>query len=113
MAVPTLLYGCESWVLTQKTLTTIQSSEMKFLRRINGCTREDRIRNEEIRKELQVTSINTRMQEYRQRWVEHVERMSDSRLPKAALLYAPRGRRDVGRPRKRWRETVRTEQAVA
>jgi hypothetical protein len=34
--------------------------------------------------------------------------MDNSRLPKQALLYKPRGRRDVSRPRKRWTTDVGT-----
>jgi len=31
-----------------------------------------------------------------------LERMENTRLPKHALNYKPRGRRDRGRPKKRW-----------
>jgi hypothetical protein len=37
-----------------------------------------------------------------------LQRMNNSRLPKQALLYKPRGRRDVDRPRKRWTADVGT-----
>lgn len=106
MAIPTLLYGCESWVPTQRTTNRIQSCEMKFLRKTKGCTREDRIRNEEIRKELEAEAVNSRMDRYRKRWLQHVGRMEDTRLPKLAFQYAPKGKRDVGRPRTRWKETL-------
>jgi len=33
--------------------------------------------------------------------INHLERMDNTRLPKHALNYKPRGRRDRGRPRKR------------
>jgi len=39
---------------------------------------------------------------YKQNWINHLERMANTRLPKRALNYKPRGRRDCGRPRKRW-----------
>jgi len=32
----------------------------------------------------------------------HLEIMDNTKLPKHALNYKPRGRRDRGRPRKRW-----------
>jgi len=35
-------------------------------------------------------------------WTDHLERMDNTGLPKHALTYKPRGRRDRGRPRKRW-----------
>ena len=39
---------------------------------------------------------------YKQNWINHLERTDNARLPKHALNYKPRGRRDRGRPRKRW-----------
>jgi hypothetical protein len=30
--------------------------------------------------------------------------MQDTRLPKKALQYRPSGKRDIGRPKKRWRD---------
>ena len=35
-------------------------------------------------------------------WLQMLERMENTRLPKHVLNYKPRGRRDCGRPRKRW-----------
>jgi hypothetical protein len=37
---------------------------------------------------------------YQKIWIDPLERMDSSRLPKPAFQYQPRGRRDVGRPRK-------------
>jgi hypothetical protein len=72
------------------------------LRSVKQCTRLDKIRNEDIRKELGVFSINDRIRRYRQDWLEHVERMEEGRVPKQTLWYRPKGRRDPGRPRRRW-----------
>ena len=36
----------------------------------------------------------------------HLERTDNTRLPKHALNYKPRGRRDRGRPRKRWHASM-------
>jgi hypothetical protein len=79
-----------------------QAAEMRFLRSVKGCTRLDKIWNEDIRKELGVFSINDRIRRYRQDWLEHVERMKEGRVPKQALWCRPKGRRDPGRPRRRW-----------
>ena len=40
--------------------------------------------------------------EHKQSWINHLERMDNTRLQKHALNYTPRGRRDLGRPSKRW-----------
>jgi hypothetical protein len=68
----------------------------------------DHIRNEEIRTELEMYAIQDKITEYRIRWSAHLQRMDNSRFPKQALLYKPRGRRYVGRPRKRWTADVGT-----
>ena len=44
-----------------------------------------------------------------QKWLQHVQRMDTNRLPKQALQYKPRGRRNIGRPRKRWRDQLHLE----
>jgi hypothetical protein len=61
-----------------------------------------KIRSEVIRKELEISEIQDVKSKYRQNWINHLERMDNIRLPKHALNYKPRGRKDRGRPRKRW-----------
>jgi len=39
----------------------------------------------------------------------HVQRMDTNRLPKQALQYKPKGRRNIGRPKKRWRDQLHLE----
>jgi len=39
---------------------------------------------------------------YKQNWSNHLERTDNTRFQKHALNYKPRGRRDRGRPWKRW-----------
>ena len=68
----------------------------------NNNKRLDKIRSEVIRKELEVSGIQDVRPKHKQNWINHPERMDNTRLPKHALNYKPRGRRDRGRPRKRW-----------
>jgi len=75
---------------------------MRFLRSVTGYTRVDKIRSEDIRQELEISGIQDVRLKYKQNWINHLERMDNTRLAKYALTYKPRGRRDHGRPRKRW-----------
>jgi hypothetical protein len=55
---------------------------MRFLRDVKGCTRQDRLRNEDIRNELGIEPIQDKLSIYRQNWETHLERMSEERIPK-------------------------------
>jgi hypothetical protein len=41
--------------------------------------------------------------------LQHVQRRETNRLPKQALQYKPKGRRNIGRRRKRWRDQLHLE----
>jgi len=99
---PSLLYGSETWVTTKRDMTRLEAAEMRFLRSVTGYTRLDKTRSEVIRKELEVSWKQDVRLKYKQNWIKHLERMDNTRLPKHALNYKPRRRRDRGRPRKRW-----------
>jgi hypothetical protein len=83
-------------------MTRLEAAEMRFLRSVKGYTRLDKIRNEVIRKDLKISGMQDLKSKYRQNRINHLERMDNTRLPKHAFNYKPRGRRDLGRPRKRW-----------
>ena len=102
VARPTLLYGSETWVTTTRDMTRLQAAEMRFLRNVKGYTRLNKIRSDVIRKELKISGIQGVRSKYKQNWINHLERMDNTRLLKHALNYKPRGRRDHGCPRKRW-----------
>ena len=50
--MPSLLYGCEVWSLTKQQQGKVQATQMSVLRRIQGVSRLDRWRNEDIRQQL-------------------------------------------------------------
>jgi hypothetical protein len=101
-ARPSLLYGGERWVTTKRDMTRLEAAEMRFLRSVTGYTRLDKIWSEVIRKELEISGIQDVGLKYKQNLTNHLERMDNTRLPKHALNYKPRGRRNRERPRKRW-----------
>ena len=45
MAVPTLLYGCETWTVQMRHESRLQACEMMYLRRLEGVSRVDRVGN--------------------------------------------------------------------
>ena len=101
VARPSLLYGSETWLTTKRDMTRLEAAEMRFIRSVKGYTRLDKIRSEVIRKELETSGIQDVRSKHKQNWINHLERMDNTRLPKHGLNYNPRGRRDGERPRKR------------
>ena len=62
---------------------------MRFLRSVTECTGLDKIIREVIRKELEISGIQDVRLKYKQNWINHLERMDNTRLPKHALNYKP------------------------
>jgi hypothetical protein len=102
VARPSLFYGRETWVTTKRNMTRLEAAKMRFLRSVTGYTRLDKIRSEVIMKELEISGIQDVRLKYKENWINHFERMDNTRILKHALNYKPRGRRDRGRTRKRW-----------
>lgn len=42
-------------------------------------------------------------------WLRQLQRMGKNKLPKQALQDEPKGRRNIGRPRKRWKDQLDLE----
>ena len=105
--LPTLTYGQESWILTERTRSRVQAVEMRFLRRIVGVTRLDRIRNNDIRTNLQVEPLLLSVERAQLRWYGHVLRMDDYRMAKKVCTAVMDTTRPVGRPRTRWIDQAR------
>ena len=55
--MPTLLYGCETWSLSKKKQSRIQATQSNVLRRIEGLSRLDRVRNVDIREKLRQEGV--------------------------------------------------------
>ena len=63
-----LLYGAECWTVRKKEEQIVVKTEMRMLRRINGVTLRDKLKNIDTRKELGVNSIQERVREMRLCW---------------------------------------------
>jgi hypothetical protein len=89
-------------VLQNGNWTEIISAEIRFLRRTAGYTHWDHKRNKDILTELQISQITEFTCQYSKNWKEHVDMMSSNRIPK----YQPKGKRNLGRPLKGWKDSV-------
>jgi hypothetical protein len=102
VAKPTQLYGSETWETTKRDMNRLEAAEMRFLRSVKGYTRLDKIISEVIRKKLDISGTQDGRSRYKQNWINPLERTDSTGLQKHDLNYKPSGRRDRGRPRKRW-----------
>jgi len=82
---------------------------MKFLRLLLGIAKLDKEKNQSIREKTGAQNIVEEIKQYQQKWRQHVQRMGTNRLPKQALRYRPKGRTNLGRPRKRWTDQIHLE----
>ncbi|KAK3560889.1 hypothetical protein QTP86_022884, partial [Hemibagrus guttatus] len=104
--VPTLTYGHELWVMTERIRSRIQAAEMSFLRRVAGRSLRDRVRSSVTREELGVEPLLLHIERGQLRWLGHLFRMPPGRLPGEVFRACPTGKRPRGRPRTRWRDYV-------
>ncbi|KAK3553774.1 hypothetical protein QTP70_009300 [Hemibagrus guttatus] len=83
--VPTLTYGHELWVMTERVRSRIQAAEMSFLCRVAERSLRDRVRSSVTREELGVEPLLLHIEKGQLRWLGHLPR---------------------GRARTRWRDYV-------
>jgi len=104
-----LKFGIEAWVLKKREEQLLEAAQTKFLRHWLGVTKLDKEKNQCIRQKMGAQNIVKEIEQYQKKWLQHVQRMDTNRLPKQALQYKPKGRRNIGRPRKRWRDQLHLE----
>lgn len=107
---PIVVYGSEVWTLGIKEQTMLGVWERKILRKIYGGKRSaggwERRTNKEIQELYREPDVVAVVKGQRLRWMGHIMRMSNDRIPKKLLQSNIGGRRRRGRPRTRWREEV-------
>ncbi|KDR15887.1 hypothetical protein L798_09813, partial [Zootermopsis nevadensis] len=110
--LPVVLYGCETWSLTQREEHRLQVFENRVLRRMFEPRREDdgawrKLHSLYCSKVLdRDTMQNCIIRSARLRWAGHVARIEDSDLPKKIIDNNPGGQRKRGRPKLRWVDGV-------
>jgi hypothetical protein len=103
-----LLYGSDTWRLTEKNKRRIEATEMDDLRISSRISRKDRIRNVSIRQQIGLEETIIKWIEQNQlTWYGHVQRMAEGRLPKIAVKWMPKQKRARRRPKKNWMEVIK------
>lgn len=109
VVITSLLYGCETWTLYRKQVKMLDQFHLRCLRKIMGISWEDRVSNTEVLRRANIPGIEALIIKAQLRWVGHVVRMDDTRLPKMVFFSElVCGARNVGRPLKRFKDSLKT-----
>jgi len=106
--LPVVLNGCETWSLILREERKLRVFENMVLRRIFGPRRDEvvgerrRLHKEELNNLYSSPHIVRVIKSRRMRWAGHMARMGEERRVCRVLMGKPKGKRPLGRPRRRW-----------
>lgn len=105
--LPTLLYGCQTWVLSRAIIKKLQVTQRAMERSMLNIKLRDRHRNTSIRQRTKIIDAARQACQLKWRWAGHAARCSDGRWTERIIHWYPRGAdRPRGRPRRRWRDDI-------
>ena len=108
--LPVLLYGSESWAPLNHHFQRLNTFVNQCLRTILGLSLFDKIRNTEIRNRANIERIETLLRRRRLRWLGHIQRTENSRLPKQLVVSKIKeGKRLHGKQKQRWHDVVNAD----
>ena len=81
-----LLYGSETWTLNKKQTARLETFHQTCLRKIAKIRWFHKVTNYEVLSKCHISSLESMLDTARLRWIGHVVRMKNDRIPKA-LLY--------------------------
>ena len=93
MVMSVLLYGAETWTVTQQDIRRLKTFQMRCLRDIVGVTLWDMRRNVDILEETGELPIKEQLRLKRLQWFGHLQRMPDHRPQKQLLRCRLRGKK--------------------
>ena len=112
--MPVVLYGCETWSLTLREEGRPRAFENRVLRRVFEPRRDEvtgelrKLHNEELTNLYSLPNI-LRVVKSRMRWAGHVARMGEGRGVHRVLVGKPKGKRPLGRHRRRWEDNIKMD----
>ena len=81
--VPTVLYGAETWSVSEVDKKKLNVFEMRCLRSMVGVSRIDRVRNQSVRNRSGVVEkLSNRVEKKVLGWFGHLERMNGGSIDK-------------------------------
>ena len=99
---PAMLFSICMVPLSKRQESKLEVADMRMSRWMLGLSRKDRVRNEEIRKQLGTTEMGKWCRQARLRWYGHVKHREDDYVGRRAMEMRMPGQRKRGRPKRRW-----------
>jgi len=106
---PVLLYGSESWKVTNQITRRLQVFVNRCLRRILNIYWPEIISKGELRQRTKEDSIKNQIRWKKWNWMGHTLRKTGRSIERQALDWNPQGARKRGRPNQSWRRTIDEE----
>jgi hypothetical protein len=107
-----LTYGCESWKSTEALEEKLNTFENKCLRRNTNTSWKEFNTSKTLGEETKQEQVSTFILKYFWKYIGHVLRMDNTRLPYQAFSWTPRGKRKQGLPREILHKTITGESAT-
>ena len=101
-----LLYGSETWNCTAADIKRLESFHNRCLRCMFGISKLTHFTNFDLRKLTGQQTIQSKMMTNRLRWLGHVMRMQDDRMPKRMMFARLQTARPAGGAKQRWKDCV-------
>jgi hypothetical protein len=104
--LPVVLHGCKTWSLTLGEEHRLRGFESRVLRKIFGPKREEdgswrKLHNDELHSLYSSPNILRVIKSRRTRWAGHLACMGKGRGVYRVLVGKPKGKRRLGRPKRR------------
>ena len=104
-----MLYGAETWPLTQRLERSIISCDRRMLRYMTGVRLQDHVPSLEVAGRCELHQISDVLRKRRLGWYGHVKRRGEGEALATIRDWTVEGRRPRGRPRKTWLDNVRED----
>jgi hypothetical protein len=112
--LPVVLYGHETWSLTLGEEHRLRVFEKRLLRKIFGPIKEEdgswrKLHNDELHSLYSSPKIVRVIKARRMRWAGPVAHVGEGRGVYRVLLGRHEGKRPLGRPRRRWEDSIKMD----
>ena len=109
VVISTILYVCETWVPYRRHIRLLESFHIRRLQLILGLRWGHKVTHSEIRLRVGIPSIESMLLPRQLRWLGHVIKMPDGRLPHRVLYGQQRlGHRSVGGQNKCFKDHIKS-----